>query len=187
VKRAVWQDGWWRHARHLRSPNFGPRPPDEAVTLAIVHSISLPPGEYGGEAVRLLFTNRLDPKAHPYYAQLEGMKVSAHFFLRRDGELIQFVSCDQRAWHAGASQWNGREDCNGWSIGIELEGLEGEAFEPAQYRVLSRLLRALARRYPLADVVGHEHVAPGRKRDPGARFEWARLARSLGRRMAVAR
>jgi N-acetyl-anhydromuramoyl-L-alanine amidase len=185
LKRRVWQGGWWRGARAVRSPNASPRPEGTAVSLAVVHSISLPPGEYGGNAVRALFTNRLDTAAHPYYAQLEGLRVSAHFFIRRDGAVWQFVSCDERAWHAGASSWRGRENCNDWSIGIELEGLEGERFERAQYRALGRLLRAASRRYPLAEVVGHEHVAPARKRDPGERFDWHGLARALAGRVSV--
>lgn len=183
MKRASWHAGWWRRATRLRSPNCNDRPPGEPVTLAIVHSISLPPGQYGGDAVARLFTNRLDTSAHPSYAQLEGLRVSAHFFVRRDGELIQFVSCDERAWHAGASCWRGREGCNDWSVGIEMEGLEGRPFERAQYRALGRLLRALARRYPIAEVVGHEHVAPGRKADPGSRFDWRALARMLASRI----
>lgn len=180
MRRSSWHAGWWRHATRLRSPNCNERPPGEVVTLAIVHSISLPPGQYGGDAVERLFTNRLESDAHPYYAQLEGLRVSAHFFVRRDGSALQFVSCDQRAWHAGASNWRGRDGCNDWSVGIELEGLEGQAFERAQYRTLCRLLRALVRRYPIAEVVGHEHVAPGRKGDPGAGFDWRLLARVLG-------
>jgi AmpD protein len=144
-----------------------------------VHSISLPPGEYGGDAVMRLFTNRLDWDAHAYYQGLRRLRVSAHFLIRRDGQLMQFVSCDRRAWHAGASHWQGRDNCNDFSIGIELEGLEGCRFEAAQYRQLARLLRALAREYPLTTAVGHEHVAPGRKRDPGAGFDWARLQRAL--------
>lgn len=179
MRRSVWREGWWQRAKRVRSPNFGPRPAGSAVTLAIVHSISLPPGVYGGDAVQRLFTNRLDHGAHPYFAQLEGLRVSAHFFVRRDGQVLQFVSCNQRAWHAGASSWNGRDNCNDWSVGIELEGLEGEPFAPRQYRNLIRLLRAVASRYPIAEVVGHEHVAPGRKADPGARFEWRRLVRAL--------
>ena len=152
------------------------------MTLAIVHSISLPPGDYGSDAVERLFTNRLDCDTHPYYAALRGLQVSAHFFIRREGELIQFVSADERAWHAGTSAWRGRENCNDWSIGVELEGLEGQTFEPAQYRQLARLLRALSARYPIEDVVGHEHVAPGRKADPGAGFDWPGLRRTLRRR-----
>jgi AmpD protein len=181
LKRSVWTRGWWRHARRVRSPNVGPRPAGVEVTLAVVHSISLPPGVFGGDEVERLFTNRLDASAHPYFEQIAAQRVSAHFFIRRRGEVVQFASCDERAWHAGASQWRGRENCNDWSIGIELEGLEGGRFERAQYRALIRLLRALSRRWPLAEVVGHEHVAPGRKADPGARFEWRRLARALRR------
>ncbi len=161
------------------SPNFGPRPEPSDVTLAVIHSISLPPGEYGGDAIERLFANRLDWDAHPYFKTIRGMEVSAHFLIRRDGQLLQFVSCEFRAWHAGKSSWNGRENCNDYSIGIELEGLEGGLFEPAQYTSLARLLRAVARRYSLGAVVGHEHVAAGRKGDPGAGFEWRRLARAL--------
>jgi N-acetyl-anhydromuramoyl-L-alanine amidase len=152
------------------------------VTLVVLHSISLPPGEYGGEAVEQLFTNRLDCDAHAYYQGLRGLRVSAHFLLRRDGRLLQFVSCEQRAWHAGRSVWRGRENCNDYSIGIELEGLEGRAFDAAQYPRLAQLLRALARRYPIEEAVGHEDVAPGRKFDPGAGFDWALLRRCLRRR-----
>jgi N-acetyl-anhydromuramoyl-L-alanine amidase len=174
-----WRGGWWTAARAVPSPNFGPRPAGAAVTLAVVHSISLPPGEYGGDAIEKFFTNRLDCDAHPYFAQLRGVEVSAHFVIRRDGELLQFVSCDERAWHAGRSAWRGRENCNDWSVGIELEGLEGLPFERPQMVRLARVLRALARRYPLAEVVGHEHVAPGRKGDPGAAFDWTDLGRRL--------
>ena len=181
-RRCTWHEGWWTGARACPSPNFGPRPAGTAVTLVVLHSISLPPGEYGGDAVERLFTNRLDCAAHPYYARLRGLAVSAHFFVRRDGATLQFVSCEQRAWHAGASRWRGRENCNDWSIGIELEGLEGHRFEAAQYRQLATLLRALAGRYPIDEVVGHEDVAPGRKADPGAGFDWAGLQRALHRR-----
>jgi N-acetyl-anhydromuramoyl-L-alanine amidase len=182
VKRLVWDEGWWRHARRVRSTNVNARPVDAAIELVVIHSISLPPGEYGGDAIERLFTNRLDWRAHPYYAQLEGLKVSAHFVIRRDGRALQFASADARAWHAGVSVWRGRENCNDRSIGIELEGLEGERFDSAQYRTLARLLRSLRRCYPIAEIVGHEHVAPGRKADPGARFAWARLAREIGAR-----
>jgi len=150
----------------------------------VLHSISLPPGLYGGDGIERLFTNRLDWEADPYYQGLRGLKVSAHFLIRRQGKLLQFVSCDDRAWHAGQSSWRGRDDCNDFSIGIELEGLEGDAFEAAQYRTLARLLRALQRRYPLTEVVGHEHVAPARKRDPGKGFDWWLLARQLRWRAA---
>ncbi len=168
-------DGWLAGARHCPSPNFGPRADGVAIDLVVIHSISLPPGEYGGDAIERLFTNRLDWSAHPYFETIRGLEVSAHFLVRRDAELLQFVSCDARAWHAGASAWRGRVDCNAFSIGIELEGLEGEPFEPAQYDVLAALIAALAQRYPISAVVGHEHIAPGRKCDPGAGFDWARL------------
>ncbi len=187
MKRTVWNGGWWRPARRVRSPNFGLRPDGTQVTLAIVHSISLPPGAYGGDAVERFFTNRLDASAHPYFEQISAQRVSSHFFIRRDGAVVQFVSCNQRAWHAGTSQWRGRDNCNDWSIGIELEGLEGERFERAQYRALIRLLSALRVRYPLTEVIGHEHVAPSRKADPGARFEWQPLARAFLGRLATAK
>lgn len=178
-RRQVWREGWWCAARAVVSPNFGPRPPQAAITLAVIHSISLPPGHYRGDAVERLFTNRLDCTAHSYYEGLVGLEVSAHFFVRRSGRVLQFVSCDQRAWHAGRSQWRGRDNCNDWSIGIELEGLEGDAFEPAQIQSLARLLRSMVRRYPIAEAVGHEHIAPGRKGDPGAGFDWPGLRRAL--------
>ena len=151
-----------------------------AVELVVLHSISLPPGVYGGGAIEALFNNHLDPAAHPYFGQVSGLQVSAHFLLRRDGQLLQFVSCDQRAWHAGTSSWAGRDNCNDWSIGIELEGLEGTTFAPAQYPALSTLLRAVRRRYPVQALVGHAHVAPGRKQDPGPGFDWALLQRQTG-------
>lgn len=178
-RRAGWDSGWWRLARRCPSPNRGPRPPGTAVPLAIVHSISLPPGVYGGDAVEALFTNRLDFDAHPYYATLRGLQVSAHFYVQRDGATLQFVPVDERAWHAGVSCWRGRENCNDWSVGIELEGLEGGAFEAAQVRRLATLLRALQRHCGIAEVVGHEHVAPGRKCDPGPGFDWLALQRAL--------
>jgi N-acetyl-anhydromuramoyl-L-alanine amidase len=175
----AWQQGWWLGAARRHSPNFGPRPAGAAVELVVVHSISLPPGVYGGDAIERLFANRLDPAGHPYFEQLRGLQVSAHLLVRRDGQVLQFVSCDDRAWHAGASCWAGRDNCNDWSVGVELEGVEGETFEAAQYEALARILRALARRYPVAQVVGHEHIAPGRKGDPGAAFDWGGLRRRL--------
>ena len=168
--------------RIVESPNHDERPRGTEISLVVIHSISLPPGVYSGDAIERLFTNRLDCGAHPYFAQLEGLKVSAHFVIRRDGRVVQFAATEVRAWHAGVSTWRGRDNCNDRSIGIELEGLEGERFDNPQYRALARLLRALRRRHPIADVVGHEHVAPGRKADPGARFDWARLARAIGAR-----
>ena len=178
MRRAVWQGGWWAPARRIESPNRGPRPAAVSVSLVVVHSISLPPGHYRGDAVERLFTNRLEGDAHPYFERIRGLEVSAHFLLRRGGSVTQFVSCDERAWHAGRSAWRGVEDCNDYSIGVELEGLEGDRFEPAQYAALARLLEALARRYLIEAVVGHEHVAPGRKHDPGPGFEWRRIARA---------
>jgi len=171
--------GWLSAARACPSPNFGPRPAGVVVDLVVIHSISLPPGEYGGDAIERLFTNRLDWDAHPYYGEIRGLQVSAHFLVRRDGELLQFVSCEQRAWHAGRSSWRGRENCNDYSVGIELEGLEGELFEAAQYDTLAGLLRSLVQLHPIEAVVGHEHVAPGRKCDPGPGFDWPLLMRML--------
>lgn len=176
---ALWQAGWYGFARQLASPNFGPRPPAAQVDLIVVHSISLPPGRYGGDEVQRLFSNTLDWNAHPYFKTIEGLAVSAHFYVRRSGELWQFVSCDQRAWHAGASCYRGRDDCNDDSIGIELEGVEGGPFEAAQYETLSGLCAAIAQQYPIEHIAGHEHIAPDRKGDPGAGFEWASLRRSL--------
>jgi AmpD protein len=175
----AWQGGWLSSARPVLSPNFGPRPAATAVELVIVHSISLPPGEFGSDAIERLFTNTLDWDEHPYYATIHGLKVSAHFLIRRDGGLVQFVSADDRAWHAGQSTWRGRDNCNDWSLGIELEGPSGATFEPAQYATLADLLVAVARRYPITQVVGHEHVAPGRKDDPGPGFDWVALMRRL--------
>ena len=174
-----WEGGWLRHAVRLPSPNFGPRPPQACIDLVVVHSISLPPGQYGGSGVQELFTNRLDWDAHPYYQQIRGLEVSSHFYIRRDGELWQFVSCDDRAWHAGRSSYRGRDNCNDDSIGVELEGLEGETFEPAQYEALASLCQTLCERYPIAHLAGHEHVAPGRKLDPGPGFDWQQLQARL--------
>lgn len=176
LDRSGWLAGWWQGARRCESPNQGPRPACELPTLVVLHSISLPPGDYAGDAIERLFTNRLDWDAHPYFQSIRGLQVSAHFVVRRDGELIQFVSCDARAWHAGASRWGGRDNCNDFSIGIELEGLEGDAFDDRQYTALAHLLGAIAGHYPVSDAVGHEDVSPGRKSDPGAGFDWARVA-----------
>jgi len=148
--------------------------------MIVVHGISLPPGEFGGDAIERLFTNRLDPGAHPGFAAIAPLRVSAHFLIRRDGALVQFVPCGRRAWHAGESAWGDRVRCNDFSIGIELEGSDDVAYAPAQYAMLGRLIRALRRRYPIADVVGHSDIAAGRKTDPGAAFDWKRLARAVG-------
>ena len=174
-----WRGGWYLPAQHMPSPNQGARPAGALVDLIVVHSISLPPGEYGGDQVQELFTNRLDWDAHPYFQQIRGLEVSSHFFISRAGELWQFVATDRRAWHAGRSHYRGRDACTDDSIGIELEGLEGCTFEGAQYETLTRLCTALARRHPIGYIAGHEHIAPGRKHDPGAGFDWQRLRSAL--------
>jgi AmpD protein len=175
----IWQNGWYRFAHKLASPNFGPRPLATPIDLVVLHSISLPPGVYGGSEVQALFTNQLDWSAHPYFEKIEGLEVSAHFYIRRTGEIWQFVSCDDRAWHAGASRYRGRDNCNDDSIGIELEGLEGDSFEPAQYDAMAVLFPALLQRYPIQHLAGHEHIAPGRKADPGSGLNWTLLQNLL--------
>ncbi len=170
-----WTDGWYAGARREPSPNFDARPPGTAVDLAVVHNISLPPHQFGGEFVADLFLNRLDPLAHPFFATLAGVRVSSHFYIRRTGEIVQFVSCDGRAWHAGQSRWRGRERCNDFSVGIELEGSDLVPFRDAQYLALDRLLRAVRRQYPVRAVTGHSDIAPGRKTDPGPFFDWTRV------------
>ncbi|MDD5250461.1 MAG: 1,6-anhydro-N-acetylmuramyl-L-alanine amidase AmpD [Rhodocyclaceae bacterium] len=162
-------------ADFVASPNCDERPPGAEVSLAVVHAISLPPRQFGGNAVERFFTNRLDADEHPYFETIRGLRVSAHFYVRRDGGVIQFVPCAKRAWHAGVSSWRGRERCNDFSIGIELEGCDELPFEAAQYQSLAQLLGALARGYPLRDVAGHADIAPGRKTDPGPCFDWPRL------------
>ncbi len=176
----LWRDGWYRFAKHTPSPNFGARPEGASIDLLVLHSISLPPGVYGGPEIEALFTNTLDWDAHPYFQQIRGAEVSAHFLIRRDGALIQFVSCDDRAWHAGRSSYQGRDNCNDFSIGIELEGLEGHTFEAPQYETLSSVCAAIAQHYSLRRIAGHEHIAPDRKQDPGAGFDWVLLQQSLG-------
>ena len=171
-------------ARQVPSPNCDARPPEAAITLIVVHGISLPPGEFGGDAIERLFTNTLDPAANPAFADVVDLRVSSHFLIRRNGALLQFVACTQRAWHAGVSSWRGRPRCNDFSIGIELEGTDTLPYATAQYRMLSRLAKALRRRYPIADVVGHSDIAPGRKTDPGPAFDWPRLHRLLASRSA---
>ena len=176
---ALWQRGWYRHARHEPSPNFGPRPADACVDLLVLHSISLPPGHYGGDAVQQLFTNTLDWERDPYFDTIRGIAVSAHFYICRTGALWQFVSCYDRAWHAGTSYYRGRDNCNDDSVGIELEGLEGGPFEAAQYESLASLCAALTQAHPIAHIAWHEHIAPGRKQDPGPGFDWRRLRNAL--------
>jgi AmpD protein len=167
-------------AAQVASPNQDDRPTGAAISLIVVHGISLPPGRFGGDGVARLFTNTLDAGADPYYRGIAHLRVSSHFFIRRDGALVQFVACGRRAWHAGISSWRGRAACNDYSVGIELEGTDDLPYESAQYLMLARLARALRRRYPIRDMVGHSDVAPGRKTDPGAAFDWPRLGRLLG-------
>lgn len=171
--------GLIKEARLIASPNCDDRPPGCAVDLLVIHHISLPPGEFGGAGIVQLFTNAIDPAAHPYFETLAGTRVSAHFLIRRDGKLLQFVPCAKRAWHAGESSWKGRSRCNDFSIGIELEGTGDAPFTPPQYRRLAALTRALQARYPIRDIVGHSDIAPGRKTDPGPHFDWARYRRMV--------
>lgn len=167
-------EGLVEGVRFIPSPNWDERPAGCAIALLVIHHISLPPGEFGGPGIVEFFTNRLDPAAHPFYAAIAAMKVSAHFLVRRDGGVIQFVPCAKRAWHAGESRWKGRARCNDFSIGIEVEGTGEVPFTDAQYDRLTELTRALQARYPVADIVGHSDVAPGRKSDPGPHFDWGR-------------
>jgi N-acetyl-anhydromuramoyl-L-alanine amidase len=168
------QDGWLEDARRVPSPNHDHRPEALAVDLLVIHYISLPAGHFAGDAIERLFTNRMDPQAHPSFQGLVDLKVSAHFLIRRHGELLQFVSGNDRAWHAGVSHFRGRDRCNDFSIGIELEGNAVRPFTTSQYRVLARLTHALVRRWPLRYVAGHSDIAPGRKEDPGPLFDWNR-------------
>jgi AmpD protein len=178
-------DGWCSNVLCEPSPNFDARAADTKIDLLVIHNISLPPGQFGGPYITDLFGNRLDCDAHPYFDRLRTLRVSAHFLIRRDGTVMQFVSANDRAWHAGISSFCGRERCNDFSIGIELEGTDFEAFEAIQYDRLAELTDALQARYPLADVLGHEHIAPGRKTDPGPFFDWARYRKSLHRQQTA--
>ena len=175
------EEGVLAGALQVPSPNCDERPADEAVRLLVVHNISLPPGQFGGDAIVRLFTGTLDLAAHPYYETLRELKVSAHFLVRREGELIQLVPCAKRAWHAGSSSWRGRERCNDFSVGVELEGADDRAYSDPQYSRLAELLVALRWRYPIVDVVGHIDIAPGRKTDPGPAFDWGHFRESLAR------
>ena len=171
--------GWCRELRRAECTNFDARPEGTAIDLLVIHNISLPPGNFGGDQIEALFANRLDCDAHPYFDQLRGLRVSAHFLIRRDGSALQFVSTLDRAWHAGLSMFDGRERCNDFSIGIELEGTDHDDFCDAQYTTLSALSAALVQRHTLLHVRGHEHIAPGRKTDPGPHFNWARFQRDF--------
>lgn len=173
-------------ARQCESPNFGERPPGCEIDLLVVHSISLPPGQYGGGEVERFFCNALDPAEHPYFATIAELRVSAHLFIDRQGQVVQFVDFDKRAWHAGRSSYRGREECNDFSIGIELEGTDTEAFEQAQYECLAAVCEVLLRHYPALStqrIVGHSDVAPGRKFDPGAGFDWDEFRRLVSARL----
>jgi AmpD protein len=166
-------------ARWMPSPHHDQRPEDAEISLVVIHNISLPPGEFGGPWIDDLFLGRLDPQAHGYFREIEGLRVSSHFLIRRDGELVQYVPTELRAWHAGASSWKGRERCNDFSIGIELEGADDVPFAEPQYETLARLLPALAERYGELDIAGHSDIAPGRKTDPGPWLEWQRVGREI--------
>lgn len=170
-------DGWVSGVRHAPSPNFDERPPGTAVELLVIHNISLPPGRFGGDAIERLFVNQLDPTAHPYFAAIAPARVSSHFLIARDGGVVQFVSCRQRAWHAGASSFEGRLRCNDFSVGVEVEGSDFVVYENAQYRALATLTACLRHALPLRAVRGHAQIAPGRKTDPGPSFDWPRFAR----------
>lgn len=171
--------GWLSGVRRVASPNHDARPPRTPVELLVIHNISLPPNEYGGDAIERFFTNALDHAEHPYYEQLKGVRVSSHFLVRRDGQVIQFVSCNKRAWHAGVSAWRGRSRCNDFSIGIELEGSDFEPYTGRQYDALARLTRRLKRTYPIGEIVGHSDIAPERKTDPGPFFDWEEYKKQL--------
>lgn len=170
-------DGWVPAARRVPSPNFDERPAGMPVDLVVLHNISLPPGQFGSGDVEAFFQNRLDASRHPFFETIRDVRVSAHFFVTRFGELVQFVACTQRAWHAGQSDFFGRQRCNDFSIGIEIEGCDDLPFTPAQYHTVAGLVRALRAAYPVRAVAGHSDIAPGRKTDPGPHFDWQRFAR----------
>ena len=172
--------GWLSGVQRVASPNYDARPPYTPIDLLVIHNISLPPNEYGGDAIKQFFTNKLDHSEHAYFAQLKGVRVSSHFLIRRDGQIVQFVPCNKRAWHAGVSIWRGRSRCNDFSIGIELEGSDFEPFTERQYDALVRLVRRLRRTYPIGDIVGHSDIAPDRKTDPGPFFNWDRFSARQG-------
>lgn len=173
--------GWLDAARRVESPNYNERPEGIRPKLIVVHGISLPPGCYGGGQIESFFCNTLNAEDHPYFAEISGLQVSAHFLIYRTGELVQFVDTESRAWHAGVSEWRGRENCNDFSIGIELEGCDDEPYADFQYSVLNQLIQALQNQYPLIQrdaIVGHCEIAPGRKTDPGPAFDWSRVTGS---------
>ena len=179
LKLHVDRNGIVRAAPQIASPNFDARPEGAKVSLLVIHGISLPPGQFGGPWIVELFTNTLNTKAHPYFTTLADQRVSAHFLIRREGSLAQFVACEMRAWHAGQSRWRGRDDCNDFSIGVELEGTDDLPYTDTQYVTLAALTRALRRRYRIRDIAGHADIAPGRKTDPGPAFDWGRYRHSI--------
>lgn len=175
----ILEDGYADGVALILSPNADDRPHGSEITLLVIHAISLPPGEFGGDGIVALFTNSLDPAGHPYFAGIATLRVSSHFLIRRDGTVLQFVSCLRRAWHAGVSDWHGRAACNDFSVGIELEGCDDTVFDERQYEALVRLTGGLLDAYPIREIVGHSHIAPGRKTDPGPFFQWEKLGREL--------
>ena len=169
-------EGWLQHAEHICSPNAGERPDCNDISLLVIHNISLPPGQFGGGYIQQFFTNTLPCEAHPYFSEIGHLQVSAHLLIERSGHLIQFVPFQKRAWHAGVSQFGGRENCNDFSIGIELEGCDDTPFTPEQYQALSEVTKLLMRHYPqitFERITGHSDIAPGRKTDPGPAFDWS--------------
>lgn len=181
----TFSSGWLGAARRVNSPNCNSRPAGSHPELIVVHGISLPPGCYGGADIESFFLNALDANDHPYFAEICDLRVSAHFLIYRSGELVQFVDTESRAWHAGVSRWQGRENCNDFSIGVELEGCDDEPYADQQYSVLNELIHALQNEYPLIQrgaIVGHCEIAPGRKTDPGPAFDWSRVTGSSVRR-----
>lgn len=180
------QDGWVTTARRCPSPNHNERPAGETISLLVVHNISLPPGQFGGACVEDFFCNQLDPEHHPFFQQIRDLRVSAHLFIRRDGELVQFVPLDRRAWHAGASEFSGRTECNDFSIGVELEGCDDVPYTNAQYTRLAEVARLLLSHYPALTperITGHSDIAPGRKTDPGPAFDWHHFRSQLSERL----
>ena len=173
--------GWLEGVRQIPSPNCDARPEGTEVSLLVIHGISLPPNQFGGDEIDRLFTNQLDPEAHPYFREIYQLRVSSHLLIRRDGEIVQYVPFTKRAWHAGESCYHGQTCCNDFSIGIELEGSDEEAYEDVQYQVLNQVIQLLRQHFPAIgdqDIVGHSHIAPGRKTDPGPAFDWTRIGRS---------
>lgn len=172
--------GWVNGVHRVPSPNFDARPADTSIDLVVLHNISLPPGQFGTGDIAAFFTNQLDPTRHPFFETIHNVEVSAHFVVERTGTIVQFVSCDARAWHAGQSDFFGRTRCNDFSLGIEIEGCDDQPFEDAQYAAVVALLALLRNHYPVRAVAGHEDIAPGRKTDPGPCFDWARVMRMSG-------